>query len=282
MVSNFRAILSLTRLWLSLMVTFSAMVGFYFADNFNLRNWLFLTSGVFLLAAGTSALNQFQEFKPDGLMTRTRNRALVTGSISKTRALALSIGLMLVGTLLLAATGIAAPLLGLLNIVLYNFIYTPLKAKTSLAIIPGALVGAVPPLMGWSAAGASLMLPGIWFIAIFMFLWQLPHFWLLLMEHGKDYEKAGFKCLPGQLSGNQIRTIVFFWTVITSGFLFLFPIFDIEMNLLQKWVLIFVNLFFIAFFHHLLFGSETKPRSAFIVLNSYMAVILLFFVWLVA
>lgn len=262
------------------MVTFSAMVGYYFADNFNFNNWLLLTTGVFFLAGGTSALNQFQEYKPDSLMTRTRNRALVTGKIKKHNALAIAGLLVICGTILLFLTGINAPLLGFLNIILYNFIYTPLKNKTSLAIIPGALVGAVPPLMGWSAAGASLMLPGIWFIAIFMFLWQLPHFWLLLMVHGKDYEKAGFKCLPKQLSDKQIRIIVFLWTIITSGFLYLFPVFGIEMNLTQKWMLVILNLLFITFFHHLLFGVEKSPRRAFIVLNSYMAVVLLFFVWL--
>ena len=215
-------------------------------------------------------------------MTRTRNRALVTGIIEKNNALAIAGLLILCGTILLFLTGKNAPLLGFLNILLYNLIYTPLKNKTSLAIIPGALVGAVPPLMGWSAAGASLMLPGIWFIAIFMFLWQLPHFWLLLIVHGKDYEKAGFKCLPKQLSGKQIRSIIFIWTTITSGFLFLFPIFGIEMSFIQRWVLILLNVTFIFFFHQLLFGTETKQQRAFIVLNSYMAIILLFFVWLVA
>ncbi len=281
MVSKFKAIISLYRLGLSAMVAFSAMVGYCFSGNFEPLSFFLMATGVFLMAGGTSALNQIQECRKDALMNRTSLRPLVTGMLSKKAALGISLFGIISGLMVLLTTSVIAPLLGLLNIVLYNLIYTPLKTKTSLSIIPGALVGSIPPLMGWSAAGELLSTPAVWFIAVFIFLWQLPHFWLLLMQYGKEYQKAGFKVLPPKLSHSKVRTIVFVWTTITSGFLFLFPWFGINMNTTQEWSLVLLNLLFILLFYHLLFGAESSPRKAYIALNSYMAVIFLFLIWLV-
>lgn len=281
MVSKFKAIISLFRLGLSAMVAFSAMVGYCFSGNFEPRSFFLLATGVFLMAGGTSALNQIQEYRKDALMNRTSRRPLVTGILSKRAAVVISLFCIISGLIVLLATSVLAHLLGLLNIVLYNLIYTPLKTKTSLSIIPGALVGSIPPLMGWSAAGESLATPAVWFIAVFIFLWQLPHFWLLLMQYGKEYQKAGFKVFPPKLSHSKVKIIVFVWTAITSGFLFLFPWFGINMNSAQEWSLVLLNLLFISLFYRLLFGATSSPRKAYMVLNSYMAVIFLFLIWLI-
>lgn len=281
MVSKFKAIISLFRLGLSAMVAFSAMVGYCFSGNFEPLSFFLLATGVFLMAGGTSALNQIQEYRKDALMNRTSRRPLVTGILSKKAAVVISLFCIISGLIVLIATSVLAPLLGLLNIVLYNLIYTPLKTKTSFSIIPGALVGSIPPLMGWSAAGESLSTPAVWFIAVFIFLWQLPHFWLLLMQYSKEYQKAGFKVFPPKLSHGKVRTIVFVWTAITSGFLFLFPWFGINMNSAQEWSLVLLNLLFISLFYRLLFGAASSPRKAYMVLNSYMAVIFLFLIWLI-
>ncbi len=262
------------------MVTFSAIAGFYFSGNFNMPDFILLTCGVFLLSGGASALNQVQEFKNDSLMFRTRNRALVTGKLNKKKALVITMLLFATGVLLLSFTNIVTTILGVLNITFYNFVYTPLKSRTSFALFPGALVGAIPPLMGWAAAGASLLLTAIWFISIFVFMWQLPHFWLLVMHYRKDYEMAGFKCLPEHISKKQTRNIIFLWSVVTSLYLFLFPVFGIMVKPLQVWVLTLINLSFIALFYHFLMGVKPNNlKAAFIVLNSYLIVVLLFFVW---
>ena len=112
-----------------------------------------LLAGVFLLSAGTSVLNQVQEFRNDALMKRTRLRPIPAGEISNLQASWIALGLILIGTAFLAFNGWLPMVLGLSNIVFYNLIYTPLKTRSYLAIIPGAVVGAVPPLIGWTSEG---------------------------------------------------------------------------------------------------------------------------------
>lgn len=273
---------TLIRVRLSLMVTFSALIGFLIAPNQSWRDALLLISGVFFLACGTSALNQIQERGRDRLMERTKKRPLVTGHISLQAAGFMVISMLTAGSLALALIGWTPLLLGIANIFFYNALYTPLKPRTPLAILPGALVGAIPPVMGWTAAGGALLHPTILYIAAFMFLWQLPHFWLLLVAHAKDYERAGFKGFPKFLNPQHIRFIIFSWTLISSLFLFSFPLFGIHFLWSQVWLLTFINVSFIALFYFLLFHKALSPynKKAFIVLNSYALTILLLFVWM--
>jgi heme o synthase len=273
--------MALIRFSLSAMVTFSAIVGYLIHGNFQPVSCLLLVGGVFLLAGGTSALNQFQEKKRDKLMQRTARRPLVSGVLPDSYAVILSLIFISSGTILLATIGWKPAALGLVNVFLYNVAYTYLKPKTALAILPGALVGAIPPMMGWSAADGNLLHPTILFVASFMFLWQLPHFWLLLMVYGKDYEKAGFKGFPKMLSQTRIKLLIFLWTSLSSAFLFLFPVFDIHMLPHQTAILVVINATFILLFFQLLMqpSGNASPKKAFIALNSYVMLILVFFVW---
>src|SRR5665647_1032196 len=179
---------------------------------------ILLFSGVFLLAAGTSVLNQVQECRRDALMQRTVRRPIPTGEISRMTALLIAVILIFGGTVLLSLNGWLPMALGLSNIVFYNLIYTPLKTRSWLAIIPGALVGAVPPLIGWTSAGFYIFHPNAIFIATFVFLWQIPHFWLLMIKYGKEYELSGFSSISKMLNERQIKLVVFYWGVITSLF----------------------------------------------------------------
>lgn len=171
-------------------------------------------------------------------------------------------------------------LLGLSNIVFYNLIYTPLKTRSWLAIIPGALVGAVPPLIGWTSAGFYIFHPNAIFIATFVFLWQIPHFWLLMIKYGKEYELAGFSSISKILNERQIKSVVFGWGVITSLFLMLFPLFGFSLKPILLVLLIAINFLFITMFHRFLF-KENSPktiRKAFILINSYAMAVFLFLV----
>ena len=166
-------------------------------------------------------------------------------------------------------------ILGLLNLVLYNLIYTPLKTRSWLAILPGALVGGVPPLIGWTSAGHYLFHPNAVFLFIFVCLWQVPHFWLLMIKYGKEYELAGFSTISRILSETQIKKVVFFWGVITSGFLMLFPLFGFNLKPFLLGSIIVTNLFFIRLFYRFLFqdrNSQTISR-AFILINTYAVAI---------
>src|SRR5574338_1116718 len=125
-------------------------------------------------------------------MKRTRNRPIPSGKISPENALKIAVTLLIAGaTMIYAGSGLLALGLGLLNLLWYNAIYTKLKKVNPLAIIPGSLVGAIPPAVGWVAAGGSISDPRILIISSFFFIWQIPHFWLLLLVLDKDYETAG-------------------------------------------------------------------------------------------
>ena len=98
----------------------------------------------------------------------------------------------------------------------YNAVYTPLKKVFSLAIIPGSLVGALPPLAGWVAAGGDILDPKIILISSFFFVWQIPHFWILLLIYGKDYDKGGFPTLTNVFSERQLKILLYIVVVLRN------------------------------------------------------------------
>ena len=273
--------LRLVKYPLSLMVAFSAMTGYLLTGNTDSSVTLMLFSGVFFLAAGASGLNQVQERSFDILMERTKNRPLPSNQISVVTALAVSMILLIAGTLLLGYLGWLPLMLGLVNVVLYNLIYTPLKRITWLAIIPGSLVGTVPPLIGWTSGGLSVFHPVILFVAVFVLLWQAPHFWLILIRYSRDYENAGFSRLPVCLDGNRIKNLVFLWALVTSGFLCSFPLFGLKFNSPLIALFLLLNLLFIFFFYKFLFGKEVNQpiRKAFILINSFAVAILVLLIF---
>ncbi len=124
-------------------------------------------------------------------------------------------------------SGFLALQLALLALIWYNAIYTPLKKKTAFAVVPGSVIGALPPLVGWVAGGGSLADPRALIIAFFFFIWQVPHFWLLLLKYGKEYEKAGYPSLTSIYSSKQIKYTTFIWTFATAVTALMLPVFGI-------------------------------------------------------
>lgn len=179
---------------------------------------IFSALGVFFMASGASALNQVQEYKFDLLMNRTKNRPIPSGQISLLGAKILgSLFLILGVAILFLLFGILPAILGLFTFIWYNLIYTPLKKINSFAIIPGSIVGAIPPVIGWTSAGGYLFEPTIMSTALFFFIWQIPHFWLLLLIYSDDYKKAGFPVLTDKFSHRFLSRISFLW-IIALGF----------------------------------------------------------------
>ncbi len=258
-----------------MMVTFSALTGYILSGSNVNVSFLFLFAGVFLLSAGASVLNQVQERNYDKLMPRTCKRPIPAGEISIGLSVFLALILILSGTSLLWQNGWIPAFLGLLNIVFYNLIYTPLKTKSWLAILPGAIVGGVPPLIGWTSAGHSLLHPNAIFLFIFVCMWQVPHFWLLMIKYGKEYEQAGFSSISKILSELQIRRVVFFWGLITSLFLLFLPFFGFILHPIMIASLVLTNLFFIRQFYTYLFSERESGavRKAFILINMYAMVV---------
>lgn len=220
--------LELAKIRITAFVTLTTFFGFVaFAGEVNLK-LIPVLSGILLIACGSAVINHYQERKTDALMNRTRNRPIPSGKISPNEALLFAVILIVTGSLILwLGGGLLALGLALLNIIWYNGIYTPLKKKNPLAIIPGSLVGAIPPAVGWVAAGGNLFDPQIIILSFFFFIWQIPHFWLLLLIFGKDYEQAGFPTLTQIFAPDQLARITFMWILATVVTGFLLPIFGI-------------------------------------------------------
>jgi len=203
--------LELTKPRVVLMVLVTTSVGFYLGswgtlDYFRLIHTLI---GTVLAAGGTIALNQFIERDADALMKRTRLRPLPDGRLQPTEVLAFGAGITAGGLVYL--TLVVNPLSGLITATIvgsYLFIYTPLKQKSSLCTLVGALPGALPPMTGWAAARGEIGLEA-WVLFAILFLWQLPHSLAIAMLYRDDYARAGFRLLPvvdpdGRSTGRQV------------------------------------------------------------------------------
>ncbi len=178
-------------------------------------------------------MNQFQERKIDKFMPRTRIRPLPSGRVTPSAALIIAFSLMVIGAAVVYfSSNLLAALLGILTGVWYNAVYTPLKQKTTMAVIPGALIGAIPPAVGWVVGGRSLADHQLWAVAFFFFIWQIPHFWLLLLRFGKQYEAAGFPSLTRSFSVPQLARITFMWILATAAACIVIPLFGAGHSLL--------------------------------------------------
>jgi protoheme IX farnesyltransferase len=221
------AYLVLCRVSISLFATCSALTGYLLAGSITAVTIAFLAAGVFLLACGASALNQFQERDLDAMMERTRLRPLPAGAMTSAHVLVVSMLLILTGLLLLGSLGLASVTFGSLAILWYNGLYTPLKRTTAFAAVPGALVGALPPVMGWAAGGGNLADPRVFALAMLFFLWQIPHFWLLLLRNAAQYEKAGLPTLTSIIPQELLARITLLWIAAAAVASLAMPLFGI-------------------------------------------------------
>jgi len=188
--------LELSKSRIVLMVLMTTAAGYVVgARDFSALTLINALIGTALVAAGTNALNQYVERDHDGRMHRTRNRPLPAGRISPTAALVFSTAIAIVGTIYLVVTvNWLTAFLGAFTLTSYIFVYTPLKRISTICTLIGAVPGAIPPLMGWTAATDSLGLGG-WIVFAILFLWQLPHFMAISWMYREDYGRAGFAML---------------------------------------------------------------------------------------
>ena len=183
--------------WLILM---STGVGYFFGLNRGTPlNWSLLIHtlvGTGLIASGTAALNQWWERESDALMRRTASRPLPMGLLTAKRALWFGIGLAVAGAVELALwVNVLSAILGAITLAAYLFVYTPMKRLTTLNTVIGAIAGAIPPVMGWTAVHNSLGREAAVLFCI-LFFWQMPHFLAIAILYRRDYEAGGFKMLP--------------------------------------------------------------------------------------
>jgi protoheme IX farnesyltransferase len=235
-MTNLTALSRLIRLPLSAMVALSALAG-ALASGFQVP-WITLwalTWGIFLMSSSCSVLNQVQERFTDALMRRTCRRPLACGDLSAKTGMAIG---LLFGSgglaILFAATGTTTALLGLVATSWYLLVYTPLKRHSSLAVIAGTPCGALPPLIGWLAAGGDPLDPRPFTLVLLMVLWQVPHYWLLALPDRDELKRIGFKVLPDKLSGHQLLSISHFWILgMVTATLLLPPMRLVQLPILQ-------------------------------------------------
>ncbi len=194
-----KVIFELTKFRLSFLVSFSAIVGFILAsDNFNFIDLLVLGLSGYLVTAASVINNQILEKELDKKMERTKNRPLPTNRISKINSTIISIILMLIGLASITFYfNLLAGILSLSSLLLYTFVYTPLKKVGPIAVFVGAIPGALPPLIGWVAFSGEISIEAIIIFSI-QFIWQFPHFWAIAWIYHDDYKKVGFKLLPSK------------------------------------------------------------------------------------
>ncbi len=204
-------LLELTKPRITFMVVLTTAAGFILGSQgpLPLAPFFHALAATGLVASGASALNQVLERERDALMRRTAGRPLPAGRLDPDLALLFGVALAVTGLVYLAlAVNLLTALLGALTLAAYLFVYTPLKPLTPLATVVGAVPGAVPPMMGWTAARGDLDLAA-WALFGLLFLWQVPHFLAIAWIYREDYQRGGFPMLPvvdpgGQRTARQV------------------------------------------------------------------------------
>jgi len=214
--------LELSKFKIMIPVSLTGFTGYFiFKPSFSYQIVL-VSIGILLLAIAASVLNQIQEVEPDSRMDRTKNRPIPAGNIDIGHAIMFFLVNLLAGLAIIYLAGnLKAMIVGLITIIWYNGVYTYSKRITSFAVVPGAVTGALPPLIGWMAAGGSIWDKPVIFLEFLLFIGQIPHFWLLIMKYGEEYKDAGVPSLSDIFNRSQINWLTFSW-VVTSAVAALF------------------------------------------------------------
>ncbi len=225
--------------------------------------------GTLFLACGSAVLNHYQERDYDSLMRRTMQRPIPLGKISPLNTLLIGLYLCVMGILiLLFSIRLTPAILGITALVWYNLVYTPMKKITPFAVVPGSLIGAIPPMIGWTAAGGYIFDPQILIVAFFFFVWQIPHFWILMLFYDEDYKQAGFPTLSNYFSNEQITRITFIWMLAISVACIGLPLFQIVSSNLINLGLIVTAFWLI--WHSVKILLHTKER--FYLINAFKGI----------
>jgi len=216
--------IALSKLRLSSLVVFSAIMGYMTAapGPWNWYEALLLGLGGLLITASANGFNQIFEREPDKLMSRTCQRPLATGRMSVLEALIFCMSTGVIGLIILGYYfGFIAFLLGLVALLSYAFVYTPMKRISPVSVLIGAFPGAIPPLLGYVAFSGQVSTEA-WVLFALQFVWQFPHFWSIAWLLHEDYSKAGFKMLPhsgGQNQKNANTILIYTFMLFPIGLL---------------------------------------------------------------
>ena len=263
----------LIKFTLSFMVVFSTVVSYLLAPNirFDLLQVLLLFTGGMLVTGSANAINQILERKTDAMMMRTSKRPIASGRMSVAEGWIFVVLSGVVGCYIMYTFSPEAALLSLFSLLLYGFVYTPLKKVNSVAVLVGAIPGALPCLIGWVAAFEPNYVndwTGGWILFGIQFLWQFPHFWAIAWVAHKDYSAAGFKLLPsdkGPTKFTALQAIMYSAMMIPVGLL---PYYYHLSGAISLWIVLGCNLFMV-YVSIQLFRKMTVAAAKKVMFSSY-------------
>lgn len=250
-----------TKLPLSLAISAAAMTGFIIGSGALAGSGAVFFVGILTLAAGCGALNNYQDRDLDLRYKRTCRRPLPSGRIGPGPALVAALALIGLGLLLLTMVDPWVGALGGGAVGCYNGIYTTLKRRTIWALAPGVVCGMLPPLMGWLAAGGSPTAIEVWLLMIVFAVWQIPHFWLLMLCHGDEYRGKAAVSLPTKLTPSQIERIVMVWVTCLGALMLCLPLVGLIQSPWVQTAVFTMPLVMAAIFLHAFLSSGLKRRS---------------------
>ncbi|MEO8860685.1 MAG: heme o synthase [Ginsengibacter sp.] len=277
LASKVKDYFQLIKFTLSFMVVFSSVVCYLLAPNitFDLSSVLLLFLAGMLITGSANAINQTVERDTDSLMKRTAGRPVAAGRMSVNEAWAFAVFTGIAGVMLMwLRFNFLSAMLGLFSLILYAFIYTPLKKINSISVLVGAFPGALPCLIGW-VAGSGTLNAGGWILFGIQFLWQFPHFWAIAWVAHKDYEKAGFKLLPGKGGPTKftaLQTIIYSMLMIPVGML---PFYLHISGILSMWILLACNLAMV-YLSVMLFRQMNVQAARRVMFGSYFYLMIVF------
>lgn len=243
-----RDYMMLIKFSLSFMVVFSAVISYLLAPNVVVYDWgmiIWLFAGGMLVTGSANAVNQVVERDTDAMMKRTAKRPVASGRMSVAEGWAFAIITVVAGLLILGYFfNLLSAIVAAVSWFIYAFMYTPLKKVSAVAVLLGAVPGALPCLIGW-AAGQDELSVGGWVLFAIQFFWQFPHFWAIAWIAHTDYSKAGFKLMPsveGPGKYSAIQSIIYSLVLIPVGAL---PYLTGISGITSFWIVLAANIFMI-------------------------------------
>lgn len=255
--SFFKDLMVFTKMRLASLVILSAIAGYWFAGGGWDMNLALLVAGGILVTAASNGMNQIWERDLDKKMARTKNRPVAAGRMSVNTGFFIVLACILSGTILLYMINFKTALWGFVSFVLYAFVYTPMKPKTSWAVFVGAIPGAFPPFLGAIAhLDEYNLVPGMLFMVQFM--WQFPHFWAIAWVLYDDYKHGGFNLLPSKNGKTKTSAFpILVYTLLLVPFSLMPWVLDM-VGPLTFYVGSFLGLIFFLFAYRLYLTCETK------------------------
>lgn len=283
-----KSYLQLLKLRLSLLVAFSAAISYLFKANIDNVNWMtftWFTLAGLLVTGSANIINQIIEVELDKLMNRTQNRPLPSGNLSLIEAgvFSLIIGIIGLSVHYFVINEVTA-LWSLISLILYGFVYTPLKRVGSIAVFVGAFPGALPLLIGWLAVtGEPNLLAEVNYGGLVLFtvqfMWQFPHFWAIAWVGDEDYQKAGFGLLPIHSAATKGNAIVI---MVYTFFLLVVSLLPYYLKMINEIAAIITLITGIAFFFQTvyLFKEQTRKAALLVMFGSFLYVPIVFISYL--